>query len=174
LEDSDVSSEEDSAAEDIIDVLSLMKSEIISFGDSMEERAAVRIVSDQLDTTPKSVMFVQSPNPYQIVGQLRLLTKHMDYVCRTGSMLDLEITLGQAIDSAKVYFHEIGAPNLATDELVSEVSKAAALRRNHNDALDASASTTHPCLVNEHVEESTVQEQRDGDGNDDPMQEDDA
>lgn len=125
--ESDVSSEDDSSTEE---AELLTKSQIISFGDSMEERTAVRIVSDQLDTTPKSVMFVQSPNPYQIVGQLRLLTKHMDYVCKNGSTLDLEITLDQAIDSAKAYFQEIGCPNLATDDLVTEISKASALRRH--------------------------------------------
>jgi hypothetical protein len=165
LEDSDVSSEEDSAAEDIIEGLGMIKSEIISFGDSMEERTAVRIVSDQLDTTPKSVMFVQSPNPYQIVGQLRLLTNHMDYVCNNGSTLDLEITLEQAIDSAKAYFQEIGAPNLAADDFVSEVSKVAALRRHNNGAFAAVANT----MNNKQVEAPTAPEQQ---ADDDPMQED--
>jgi hypothetical protein len=115
--ESDVSSEDDSSSlsgeEILLDGVIMKSGEIISFGDSMDERTAVRIVSDQLDTTPKSVMFVQSPNPWQIVGQLRLLTKHMDFVCQNGSTLDLEITSDQAMDSAKAYFEEIGCPNLA-------------------------------------------------------------
>jgi hypothetical protein len=161
LEDSDVSSEEDSATEDIVDVV--CKSEIISFGDSMEERTAVRIVSDQLDTTPKSVMFVQSPNPYQIIGQLRLLTKHMDYVCNNGSTLDLEITVDQAIDSAKAYFQEIGAPNLAADDFVSEVSKVAVLRRHNSDPAS---------VAKKHLNRPQVDPALEGCGDDDPMQED--
>lgn len=90
----------------------------------MEERTAVRIVSEQLNTTPKSVMFVFAPNLYQIVGQLRLLTKHMDYVCKENITMDLEITMDQAVESAKAHFREIGCPNLAAKDLVQEMSAA--------------------------------------------------
>ena len=72
------------------------KREIISFGDSMEERTAVRIVSDQLDSTPKSVMFIPSPSPSQIIGQLSMLTNHMHYICEHSTSLDLEISQDQA------------------------------------------------------------------------------
>lgn len=91
LELSDVSSEEsfDMTAKGC-------QREIISFGDSMEERTAVRIVSDQLDATSKSVMFVPSPTPLQIIGQLHMLTSHMKFVCEHRTSLDLEISLDQA------------------------------------------------------------------------------
>ena len=41
--------------------------EIISFGDGMEERTAVRIVGEQLTSIPKSVMFLQSPTPSSLL-----------------------------------------------------------------------------------------------------------
>mmetsp|Transcript_29759 Transcript_29759/g.68697 ORF Transcript_29759/g.68697 Transcript_29759/m.68697 type:complete len:138 (+) Transcript_29759:315-728(+) len=70
--------------------------EIISFGDSMEERTAVRIVSGQLSAVPKSVMFISSPSPLQLIGQLNMLTHHMGFVCEHRSSLDLEISPLQA------------------------------------------------------------------------------
>jgi hypothetical protein len=72
------------------------KREIISFGDSMEERTAVRIVAGQLSAVPKSVMFIGSPTPVQIIGQLLMLTNHMKYVCHHETSLDLEISVEQA------------------------------------------------------------------------------
>lgn len=98
LELSDVSSEDsfDTTAKG-------SQREIISFGDSMEERTAVRIVSDQLDSTPKSVMFVPSPTPLQIIGQLHMLTSHMKFVCEHQSTLDLEISPEQAKRCADSY-----------------------------------------------------------------------
>lgn len=77
--------------------------EIISFGDSMEERTAVKIVADQLSAVPKSVMFVPSPSPVQIIGQLQLLTQHMRYICTHHDLLDLEITPEQAQSFAETY-----------------------------------------------------------------------
>jgi hypothetical protein len=77
--------------------------EIISFGDSMEERTAVRIVSKQLDATSKSVMFISTPTPVQIMGQLHMLTNHMQFVCENTKSLDLEISKEQAIEGAGAY-----------------------------------------------------------------------
>ena len=77
--------------------------EIISFGDSMEERTAVKIVSDQLSSTPKSVMFLSNPTPTQIIGQLTMLTHHMGFVCENSQDLDLEISLKQAEKCAQGY-----------------------------------------------------------------------
>ena len=77
--------------------------EIISFGDGMEERTAVRIVSEQLTSIPKSVMFLQSPTPVQIIGQLVMLTNHMKYVCQHETNLDLEISEEQADSCAERY-----------------------------------------------------------------------
>ena len=73
-----------------------LKREVISFGDSMEERTAVKIVSGQLSAVPKSVMFVSSPTPEQLIGQLSMLTGHMKYICENASSLDLEISPQQA------------------------------------------------------------------------------
>jgi hypothetical protein len=69
----------------------------------MEERTAVRIVSDQLDSTPKSVMFLPSPTPLQIIGQLYMLTSHMHYICEHPTGMDLEISQEQADRSSDVY-----------------------------------------------------------------------
>jgi hypothetical protein len=77
--------------------------EIISFGDSMEERTAVRIVADQLGATAKSVMFVAAPTPGKIIGQLHMLANHMRYVCDTLDTLDLEITPAQADHALQTY-----------------------------------------------------------------------
>jgi hypothetical protein len=77
--------------------------QIISFGDSSEERTAVGIVSGQLAALPKSVMFLNSPSPQQIIGQLHLLTSHMEYVCDSSKKLDLQISPQQADRFAQTY-----------------------------------------------------------------------
>ena len=99
LELSDVSSEDsfDSTSK------SSNQREIISFGDSMEERTAVRIVADQLDSIPKSVMFIPSPTPLQIIGQLYMITNHMHYICEHSTSLDLEISQEQAHKFSESY-----------------------------------------------------------------------
>lgn len=79
--------------------------QIISFGDSMEERTSVKIVANQLDAMPKSVLFIHSPTPIQILGQLMMLSNHMDFVCNNTSSLDLEITVEQAVEAANAYFN---------------------------------------------------------------------
>lgn len=93
--------------------------EIVSFGDGMEERTAVRIVAEQLTSVPKSVMFLQSPTPVQIIGQLLMLTNHMKYVCHHETSLDLEISRDQAEGCATRYFkrHNIRV----ADDLVVQV-----------------------------------------------------
>lgn len=75
--------------------------EVISFGDSMEERTSVRIVANQLESHPKSVMFLNSPSPVQIIGQLEMLTEHMQFVCEHELDLDLEISPQQIHDTAE-------------------------------------------------------------------------
>lgn len=81
----------------------VVRREVISFGDSIEERTAVKIVSDQLDALPKSVKFINSPTPMQIIGQLTMLTHHMKFVCDHDEELDLEITARQAEKCANGY-----------------------------------------------------------------------
>jgi hypothetical protein len=82
--------------------------EVLSFGDSVEERTAVRIVAEQLRAVPKSVMFLSSPTPSQIVGQLTMLTQNLPHVCSHASSLDLEISLEQAERSATSALSRIG------------------------------------------------------------------
>lgn len=82
--------------------------EIISFGDSIEERTAVKIVSDQLDALPKSVKFLNNPTPTQIIGQLTMLTHHMKFVCEHAEDLDMEISLKQAEKCAQGYLARKG------------------------------------------------------------------
>lgn len=86
--------------------------EVISFGDSMEERTAVKIVSDQLNARPKSVMFISNPTPSQIIGQLTMLTHHMNFVCQHGQELDLEITHKQADKCAQHYLAKQEKPSI--------------------------------------------------------------
>ena len=85
------------------------KREIISFGDSMEERTAVRIVSGQLSALPKSVTFISTPSPLQLIGQLSMLTSHMGFVCDHASSLDLEISPVQAQRCAESYMERTKA-----------------------------------------------------------------
>lgn len=85
--------------------------EIISFGDSLEERTAVKIVSDQLDAMPKSVKFLRDPDPTQIIGQLTMLTHHMKFVCEHDQELDLEISQKQAEKCAKDHLRKRGLQN---------------------------------------------------------------
>lgn len=92
--------------------------EIISFGDSGEERTATNIVSKQLDALPKSVMFLSNPTPLQIIGQLHMLTDHMRFVCDNPKSLDLKITSDQAerfaqsyLKKHRIYYDQTMIPN---------------------------------------------------------------
>lgn len=80
--------------------------EIISFGDSMEERTAVSIVSGQMDAVPKSIKLMGSPTLLQIIGQLHMLANHMQFVCESTESLDLHITVDQADTCAASYLKE--------------------------------------------------------------------
>jgi hypothetical protein len=119
LELSDVSSEDsfDSASK------SGERKEIISFGDSMEERTAVRIVSDQLESTPKSVMFVPSPTPLQIIGQLYMITNHMHYICEHSTSLDLEISQEQADKFSESYVRRWNKKNRVEVQATSAIEQ---------------------------------------------------
>lgn len=116
MEGTDVSSASslDSMEEDGTD-----RREIISFGDSVEERTAVNIVSGQLDAVPKSVMFLNAPSPLQIIGQLHMLTDHMRFVCENLKSLDLQITAEQAERCASSYLEKHSIEYDPTVELKS-------------------------------------------------------
>lgn len=88
-----------------------IKREVISFGDSIEERTAVKIVSGQLSATAKSVMFLSSPTPEQLIGQLSMLTAYMKYVCEHPDSLDLEISPDQAEKCADSLLRKKGNNN---------------------------------------------------------------
>lgn len=124
LESTDVSSDDSSTDEPSSNQHSQTpvslpsRREIISFGDSTEERAAVRIVSEQLNAVPKSVMFVQTPTPSQIVGQLVMVTDYMQYVCEHRTTLDLEIDAEQAEQCAKMHLEKKEIH--LTDHMLSE------------------------------------------------------
>lgn len=104
MDESDVSSEESMEEDD--DMQRPPRREVISFGDSMEERTATRIVSNQLDSVAKTVMFLSSPDPVQVIAQLEIVANHMEQVCTRESPLDTEITLEQTRSSARVYARE--------------------------------------------------------------------
>ena len=80
-----------------------LQREIVSFGDSTEERTATNIVAKQLGALPKSVMFLNAPTPLQIIGQLEMLTEHMRYVCESRKSLDFKITKDQADRFSSAY-----------------------------------------------------------------------
>ena len=118
LESTDVSSassdesdmdEDDSASESSADchkTATASHREIISFGDSMEEKMAVRIVAEQMGAMPKSVMFIQLPTPVQILGELQMVINHMGFVCHNKANLDLEISPEQAENHADMYLRK--------------------------------------------------------------------
>jgi len=99
-----------------------LRREVISFGDSIEERTAVKIVSDQLDALPKSVKFLNNPTPVQIIGQLTMLTHHMNFVCEHAEDLDLEISKGQAEKCASGYLARKGLKSRRSTEAAAAPS----------------------------------------------------
>lgn len=117
LESTDVSS----ASDDSYQSVSIDRREILSFGDSMEERTAVKIVAEQLTATPKSVMFVQSPTPTQIIGQLEIVTGHMKFLCTNEQQLDLEISRNQADRSADSFMRRTRKRNDALTADLGEI-----------------------------------------------------
>ena len=76
---------------------------------------AVSIVSGQLDALPKSIKFMPTPSLLQIIGQLHLLTNHMQFVCDSTKSLDMHITVEQADQYAQSYLRN---ENLMYDETI--------------------------------------------------------
>lgn len=120
--------------------------EVISFGDSMEERTAVKIVSGQLTAVPKSVMFISSPSPVQLIGQLNMLAGHMKFVCEHSSSLDLEISPHQAQKCAEAYIQKNKSLASVASEQVGGNSGGVGyfprIRRTGSSSSDAVAVTT--------------------------------
>lgn len=63
--------------------------EIISFGDSNEERTAVKIAARQLGALSKSIKFVDMPSPEQLSKQVETVTGWLDSLSKHPSELDL-------------------------------------------------------------------------------------
>jgi hypothetical protein len=67
---------------------------VISFGDSVHERDAVRKVTSDLGSTfTKSVKFVERPNLEQLRREVDLVRNCLDYICGCKSDLDLMLTI---------------------------------------------------------------------------------
>ena len=102
---SSTSSMESAMEEDVVDAEPEQR-EIVSFGDSNEERTAVKIVSEQLDARSKSVKFLPGPTLLQVIGQLYMLTNHMQFVFDSTKALDMHITQQQADQCAETYLRD--------------------------------------------------------------------
>lgn len=63
--------------------------QIISFGDSNEERTAVKIAAGQLEAVSKSIKFVDLPTPDQLCKQIETVTGWLTWVCDHTAELDL-------------------------------------------------------------------------------------
>jgi len=68
--------------------------EIISIGDSNEERTAVKIASGQLGAKSKSIKFVELPNPEQLARQLETVSGWLKWVVGHSTELDLMLKEG--------------------------------------------------------------------------------
>lgn len=67
---------------------------VISFGDSVHERDAVRKVTEGLaECFTKSVKFVERPNLEQLRREVDLVRNCLDYICGCRSDLDLMLTI---------------------------------------------------------------------------------
>lgn len=66
---------------------------ILSFGDSQEERTAVKIAAGQLQSKAKSVKFVDTPSPKQLHQQMEVVHKCLEWICRYHGDLDVVLTI---------------------------------------------------------------------------------
>jgi len=68
---------------------------ILSFGDSVHERAAVHRVTSNMGPTTrtKSVKFVERPTVEQLKRQVDLVSSCLDEICRHDGHLDLMLTI---------------------------------------------------------------------------------
>lgn len=66
---------------------------VLSFGDSVHERDALRLVTDEIpNALCKSIKFVERPTMEQLQRQLDLISQCMDNICLHGGDLDLMLT----------------------------------------------------------------------------------
>lgn len=88
--------------------------EIISFGDSNEERTAVKIAAGQLDATSKSIKFVDLPNPEQLRKQVETITSWLTWVCSHNTELDLML-MSNSADSKPVVMGTTATSSMADE-----------------------------------------------------------
>merc|ERR1719491_1667935 len=115
--------------------------EVVSFGDSMEERTAVQIVSEQLSAIPKSVMFLTSPTPIQLLGQLAMLTSQMNFVCNHAESLDLEMNPHQAQKCADAFLGRKNRKSLGIQRR-TQVHNTSRIRYDRSEANNVVLVTT--------------------------------
>jgi len=94
--------------------------EIISFGDSMDERTAVKIVASQLNASSKSVKFIQHPSPVQIIGQLSIVNSQLNYICGNTKDIDVEISEPHAYKTAESILNKRSNRSANIDALKSK------------------------------------------------------
>lgn len=126
---------------DALDLQQQHQREIISFGDSNEERTAVKIVSGQLEARSKSVKFLPAPTLLQIIGQLYMLTNHMQFVFDSEKALDMHITQQQADRCAEAYLREYGIhyDETIVPNYVPRCRKSVAELRSNNNGTSSSS-----------------------------------
>lgn len=66
---------------------------IVSFGDSMDERTAARIVASQRVARIKSIKFIETPQPCQSVQQLRFVHDCLESLVHHNGDLDLMLSV---------------------------------------------------------------------------------
>lgn len=85
--------------------------QIISFGDSNEERTAVKIAAGQLGATAKSIKFVDLPTPEQLCTQVETVTGWLTWVAQHETELDL--MMKAAMEQASSGCMASGIPSIA-------------------------------------------------------------
>lgn len=69
---------------------------LLSFGDSMEERTAVQIAAGHLQgARAKSVKFLDAPSPRELHQQIEVVTDCLEWIWRHNGALDVVLTLEQ-------------------------------------------------------------------------------
>lgn len=66
---------------------------VMSFGDSIEERTAVKIAAGQLRSRAKSVKFLDAPSPRQLHQQIEVVANCLEWIWRHNGDLDVVLTL---------------------------------------------------------------------------------
>jgi len=93
--------------------------EIISFGDSMDERKAVKIAAYQLNASSKSIKFIQRPSLVQIIGQLSIVNSQLNFICSNEKNIDVKISEPLAYKTAEFILNKRSNRSANDDALKS-------------------------------------------------------